>query len=414
VDGATGVTGATGAGLTPGFNYSDYLFWDTSISPEGAWEVGSSIVHIGADAGFSGQGAGCVAIGSNSGQSGQLANSIAIGNLAGNSNQGISGPFNSNTGGSVAIGNSAGLTSQQVWAISIGSDAGANDQQDRAIAIGYLAGNQRQGQNSIAIGTQALAGSLSQLGGSNTIAIGATAGLFGQGARAIAIGDAAAGDGSSRQGQDAIAIGANAGRTNQGINAIAIGNYAGSLAGNQAADSIILYARGVTGGGLGCTGPGFYVQPLTEQAAGTPQNGMYYDTDTREIRYDSGKTFVIDHPTDPNRYLVHACLEGPEAGVYYRGEAELVGDEIRIELPAYVSSIAHNFTVQLTQIRERKEEPFARLSSGRVVDGAFTVSGDPCTFAWHVHGTRQLVETEPAREDVAVFGDGPYKYIRSR
>ena len=100
--------------------------------------------------------------------------------------------------------------------------------------------------------------------------------------------------------------------------------------------------------------------------------------------------------------------------MYYRGEAKLAEDEIRIELPDYVSSIAHNFTVQLTQIRERKEEPFARLSSGRVVDGGFTVSGDPCTFAWHVYGTRQLVDTEPAREDVSVFGDGPYKYSRSR
>ena len=28
------------------------------------------------------------------------------------------------------------------------------------------------------------------------------------------------------------------------------------------------------------------------------------------------KSFIIDHPTDPSKYLVHVCLEGPEAGVY--------------------------------------------------------------------------------------------------
>ena len=38
---------------------------------------------------------------------------------------------------------------------------------------------------------------------------------------------------------------------------------------------------------------------------------------------DGAKTFVIDHPDDENKYLVHVCLEGPEAGVYYRGKAEV-------------------------------------------------------------------------------------------
>jgi len=32
------------------------------------------------------------------------------------------------------------------------------------------------------------------------------------------------------------------------------------------------------------------------------------------------KTFVREHPLNKDKYLVHACLEGPEAGVYYRGE----------------------------------------------------------------------------------------------
>ena len=27
---------------------------------------------------------------------------------------------------------------------------------------------------------------------------------------------------------------------------------------------------------------------------------------------------MIDHPIDKNEYLVHACLEGHESGVYYK------------------------------------------------------------------------------------------------
>ena len=36
------------------------------------------------------------------------------------------------------------------------------------------------------------------------------------------------------------------------------------------------------------------------------------------------KTFIIDHPIDKNKYLVHGCLEGPEFGVYYRGKSEIL------------------------------------------------------------------------------------------
>ena len=28
------------------------------------------------------------------------------------------------------------------------------------------------------------------------------------------------------------------------------------------------------------------------------------------------KTFIIEHPQDTEKYLIHACLEGPEVGVY--------------------------------------------------------------------------------------------------
>jgi hypothetical protein len=105
-------------------------------------------------------------------------------------------------------------------------------------------------------------------------------------------------------------------------------------------------------------------------------------------------------------------LEGPEAGVYYRGEAELVETQTRIELPDYLAALADNFTVQLTQIWRGPEDSFARLMAGKVTDNGFVVRSDiPCAFAWHVYGTRQQIQTEPKRDEVNVQGQGPYKYI---
>jgi hypothetical protein len=73
--------------------------------------------------------------------------------------------------------------------------------------------------------------------------------------------------------------------------------------------------------------------------------------------------------------------------------------------------LADNFTVQLTQIYEDADEPFARLRA-RVFKGGFYVHGDPCIFAWHAYGTRQQLDIEPLRTDVVVKGDGPYKYVQ--
>ena len=60
------------------------------------------------------------------------------------------------------------------------------------------------------------------------------------------------------------------------------------------------------------------------------------------------KTFVIQHPLDKDKYLIHACLEGPEAGVYYRGRGEIKRDSVRIDLPDYAKKLATDFTVQVT------------------------------------------------------------------
>ena len=125
----------------------------------------------------------------------------------------------------------------------------------------------------------------------------------------------------------------------------------------------------------------------------------------------SSKTFIIDHPTDKNKYLVHGCLEGPDVGVYYRGTSKISNNKFtEIQLPNYTQKF-YDFTVQITPINDNEEESNINLSSSRVINGKFKVYGKNCEFFWLVHATRNKIEVEPLKSSVKVKGDGPYKYI---
>jgi hypothetical protein len=127
------------------------------------------------------------------------------------------------------------------------------------------------------------------------------------------------------------------------------------------------------------------------------------------------KTFIIDHPVKLDNYLVHACLEGPEAGVYYRGTAtisdEYIQDSIyfvEVELPDYVTSLAKDFTVYVTPIFEDK---LRVVNATKVKDNKFRIYGDPGPVNWIVYGTRSYFEVEPYKSEIEVKGNGPYKWI---
>lgn len=90
------------------------------------------------------------------------------------------------------------------------------------------------------------------------------------------------------------------------------------------------------------------------------------------------KAFVIDHPTDPARRLVHVCTETPNAMVEYVGTASLADGMAYVELPPYFEALteAEGRTVSVTLIlpevpirqRVRKPEPATvRTEDGRDV-----------------------------------------------
>jgi hypothetical protein len=98
--GPTGYTGPTGTVLPDGTFYSDYLYWDSNTV---SYNVGSSNIHLGKNAGFTNQGTN-----------------------------------------SIAIGQESGYTQQGNYSIAIGYQSGYLNQSTNAIAIGYLAGASQQ------------------------------------------------------------------------------------------------------------------------------------------------------------------------------------------------------------------------------------------------------------------------------
>jgi hypothetical protein len=320
-----------------------------------------------------------VTFGVNSGYTGQGIHSIAIGDGAGSYNQGTL---------SVAIGNYAANNTQGNQSIAMGYSAGYIGQSGFSIAIGNQAGEYNQGGSSIAIGADAAKYNQNDF----SLAIGNYAGRTGQGSSSIAIGSGA---GQYNQGNNSVAIGSGAGTNNQGTYSIAIGTNSGNS--NQPANSIILNAN-ETQLNLGSTG--FFVKPINSS---TDTVALVYESSTGRITYNntlgSSKTFVIDHPVNPEKYLVHACLEGPEAGVYYRGKGEIKEGALSeiIELPNYVSSFATDLTVQVTPIYNGK---INILNASEVENNSFTVYGESsCKFNWIVYGKRSSINIEPYKDD---------------
>ena len=122
------------------------------------------------------------------------------------------------------------------------------------------------------------------------------------------------------------------------------------------------------------------------------------------------KTFIIDNPQNKEKYLVHACLEGPEVGVYYRGKSQVTNDtSVTVNLPDYIPGWAYDFTITVTGIYDGK----LKLYNASEVDesGAFIVYGENGKFNWIAIGKRGDINAEPYKNEIVVKGDGPYKWV---
>ena len=182
------------------------------------------------------------------------------------------------------------------------------------------------------------------------------------------------------------------------VNTIAIGYNAGYY--NQPSGSFFVSTSSVRNQNNGQTSSG----------------ALAYSSTTGEVFYSNTKTFVIDHPLDNDRYLVHACLEGPEVGVYYRGTTEITnGRCVTVVLPAYVEAIAYDFTVKATAIQDDSQvstRGITKVSASTVKNNQFKIySSQNTVVQWEVYGKRGDINVEPRKDTVQKQGEGPYTYL---
>jgi hypothetical protein len=118
------------------------------------------------------------------------------------------------------------------------------------------------------------------------------------------------------------------------------------------------------------------------------------------------KNFSINHPSKDNYRLRHACIEGPEAAVYYRGRATIINGQCQITLPDYVKDLIHHdeedINIQLTNIKHGKALWVDEID---IAQNCFTVgceSSGTYEFFWLLTGVRKdigrLIVEEDKRE----------------
>ena len=107
-----------------------------------------------------------------------------------------------------------------------------------------------------------------------------------------------------------------------------------------------------------------------------------------EVLMAKTKNFVIDHPSEAGKKLVHACLEGPENAVYIRGR---VTNKQSIVFPPYWKDLIDwtTVTVNLTPIGAHQNVIVKRFDDAQVY--LQSNGGIPIDCFYHVYATRKDV-----------------------
>jgi hypothetical protein len=131
---------------------------------------------------------------------------------------------------------------------------------------------------------------------------------------------------------------------------------------------------------------------------------------TINLEVYGSKSFRIPHPTEPGMDLLHYCLEGPENGVYYYGEARCENGVVIVTLPDYFEplTLPTGRSVILTQIDNGGE--LALLAASPISGGKFTIRASikDALVAWEVLAVRAGVTGGTMREQRKTIPPVPY------
>jgi hypothetical protein len=101
------------------------------------------------------------------------------------------------------------------------------------------------------------------------------------------------------------------------------------------------------------------------------------------------KSFVIDHPTKPDKKLQYASLEGPEHSVYLRGRST----SRVIDLPDYWPSLVHedSISAHLTPIEKCQHICVEKISDNKVFVGT-NQANVMLNYFYNIYAERKDVE----------------------
>ena len=119
------------------------------------------------------------------------------------------------------------------------------------------------------------------------------------------------------------------------------------------------------------------------------------------------KLFDIPHPTKGEGHrLAHACIEGPEVGVYYRGRLR---NKKVIELPHYWKGLVHtdSISVQLQPIGAHQDIIIKRWDDTKIYLQA--KANFPIDCFYHVYGERKDVDGLVVEYEGETWEDHPQR-----
>lgn len=134
------------------------------------------------------------------------------------------------------------------------------------------------------------------------------------------------------------------------------------------------------------------------------------------------KSFVIPHPVEKDKLLVHACLEGETADVHYRGEGIAGMKEVEVQLPSYFEALTLQEHRSLDVFPVASANEFTDSQTGlewtAIKNGKFRVRAKKAgvRFGYIVMAERKNTNfaTEPLISEVDLYGDGPYTYLKPK
>ncbi|UCD99143.1 MAG: hypothetical protein JSV42_00005 [Chloroflexota bacterium] len=151
-------------------------------------------------------------------------------------------------------------------------------------------------------------------------------------------------------------------------------------------------------------GWGLYVNNASSygvSARGVTAGGYFQDSNSGTYAYvgyggygvysNGTKNFVQEHPTDPNKVIIYASLEGGEAGTYYRGTAQLQDGTATVLLPEHFSLVTEEegLTIQVTPRADCKGLYVAEVTTKSIVVKELQSGTSNISFDFLINGVRK-------------------------